>query len=256
LAIATDMSARDVSSVAVIAEAGAYGEGLFETFNETYDGFVRLDTFRDANQRAQAIVSAGASGADEVLFIASAQSDVELFLRNLESNAPYDDKGIFLTDSAATQSVLGQTPVDVVPRVRGTRPSQLTVDDFVYGVFRSSYRAEYDADVGDFSFAAHSYDAAWITMLGIAWAELAEGRVTGPGIARGARHLSEGTPTDLSPSKWLGAVQSFREGTGVNVRGTSGELDYASETEETSAPIDVWSLQLEDGTPVLTVIHD
>jgi branched-chain amino acid transport system substrate-binding protein len=83
LAIATDMSARDVSSVAVIAEAGAYGEGLFETFNETYDGFVRLDTFRDANQRAQAIVSAGASGADEVLFIASAQSDVELFLRNL-----------------------------------------------------------------------------------------------------------------------------------------------------------------------------
>ena len=150
--------------------------------------------------------------------------------------------------------MLDQTPLDVVPRVRGSRPSQLTSQDFVFGVFDSSYEAEYGASAESFSFAAHSYDAAWVSMLGSAWALLEEGEVSGRGIARGARQLSRGEPTDFSPSKWNGVLQAFREGESINARGTSGELDYAPDTEETSAPIDIWSLSLDDeGKPALVV---
>ncbi len=80
----------------------------------------------------------------------------------------------------------------------------------------------------------------WIAALGTAWATLQDGSITVLDIANGARHLSEGEELILTPSLWNGALQRFRAGQGVDIRGASGALDYQPESEETSAPFDVW----------------
>jgi hypothetical protein len=163
----------------------------------------------------------------------------------LEAAATIDgfaDKSIFLTDSAATSDALRSAPRDLLERVRGTRPSPLGTEDLVNGNFIASYATEYDEDSTEFSFTAHSYDMTWIVALGSAWALLQEGSLSGENIARGVRRLSEGEEVELAPSNWDDVLDAFAEGRSVDVRGASGALDYSSEDEETTAPVEIWTI--------------
>src|SRR5690606_10246998 len=231
---------RGVASVSVISQTGAYGEGLRAVFERSFPAAFDLYVFSNVNQPSEAITLAGNGPAQEVLFIASTQDDVVTFLTAAATNAGYASKTLFLTDSAATQDTLDRAPPALFPKIRGTRPRPLDTRDTVYGNFVASYAAEYQADVTQFSFTSHAYDMTWITALGAAWAALQEGEITGRNIARGARRLSQGEELILTPSLWNGALQRFRAGRGVNIRGASGALDYLPENEETSAPFDVW----------------
>ena len=239
-AIATDMVARGISNVSVISQTGAYGEGLRAVFEGIFPSTFDLYVFSNVNQLSEAITLAGNGPAQEVLFIASTQDDVVTFLTAAATNAGFASKTLFLTDSAATQDTLDRGPTQLFSKIRGTRPRPLDTRDTVYGNFVASYAAEYQDDATQFSFTSHAYDMTWITALGAAWAALQEGEISGLNIARGARRLSEGEELILTPSLWNGALQRFRAGQSVNIRGASGALDYLPESEETSAPFDVW----------------
>jgi branched-chain amino acid transport system substrate-binding protein len=251
--IADDMATRGVEKVTVIAQSGAYGEGLSEIFNAHFKGEIDLRVFSNKNQLTEAITEAGNSSAPEVLFIASAQEDVITFMSAAGTIAGYADKRIFLTDSAATADTLANTPASLFGKVRGTRPSQLGTRDTVYGTFVASYSAEFQQDVQRLSFTAQAYDMTWVAMLGTAWALLREDGITGRNIGRGARHLSGGEAFTLTPSKWGGMVQRMRSGSGVDIRGASGRLDYDPNTEETRAPIDVWTIDHTGSEPKIMV---
>lgn len=239
-AIAADMVARNVSNVSVISQTGAYGEGLRNVFERAFPGTFELSVFSNVNQLSEAITAAGNGPNPEVLFIASTQDDVVTFLTAAATNPGFATKNVFLTDSAATQDTLDRGPPELFPRIRGTRPRPLDERDTVYGNFVASYAAEYQSDAKQFSFTSHAYDMTWITALGTAWALLQEGTLTGQNIAKGARRLSAGEELSLTPSLWNGALQRFRAGQSINIRGASGALDYLPESEETSAPFDVW----------------
>jgi branched-chain amino acid transport system substrate-binding protein len=252
-AIASDMGRRGVAKVAVIAQSGSYGEGLSEIFNAHFGGEIDLRVFSNPNQLTEAIIAAGNSNATEVLFIASAQEDVITFMSAAGTIAGYGDKRIFLTDSAATNDTLANTPPSLFPKVRGTRPSQLSTRDTVYGTFVASYSAEFQQDVQRISFTAQAYDMTWVAMLGTAWALLREDGISGRNIARGARRLSGGEEFALTPSKWGGMLQRMRSGSGFDIRGASGALDYDPNTEETRAPIDVWTIDTTGAEPSIIV---
>lgn len=247
--IALDMTARGITSVAVIAQSGAYGEGLRDEFQKAFSQTPELRVFSNVNQLSEAITAVGSGSAQEVLFIASAQDDVVTFLNAAATNAGFASKSIFLTDSAATQDTLDRGAAALFPRIRGTRPRPLDTSDTVTSTFVASYAAEYGSDVQPFSFTAHAYDMTWMTALGASWALLQEGALTGVNIAKGLRHVSSGEALALIPSAWGAALQRFRSGESIDIRGASGRLDYEPTTEETSGPIDVWTIDTSASPP-------
>jgi branched-chain amino acid transport system substrate-binding protein len=238
--IAEDMTARAVSDVLVIAQKGAYGEGLSTIFRQAFAGKSDLRVFGTENERDAAVTEGGSVAATEVLFISSIQADVIAFLKAAGQNAGYQTKTFFLTDSAANKEVIDQAPTAILERIRGTRPTPVDTRDPVFANFLGSYVSEYSEDVTAFSFTAHTYDASWLVFYGSAWSSIQEHDITGLGIARGLRKLSDGREFNIQPLTWGSIVEAFRSGGGINVRGASGLLDYDSTTEETSAPIQVW----------------
>jgi branched-chain amino acid transport system substrate-binding protein len=246
--IAEDLLARQVRQVALIREAGAYGEGLARVFTELFTaagGAVQVAAIADGTQIQAATAVAAAGPAPEVLFISSQQDWVVKFLRAARGQAGFERKSIFLTDAAANQAVLDGVPdaSGLFARVRGTRPAPRLASDYVYASFVANYRAEYhDQDPTAAAFSAHAYDAAWVVLYGTAWSLLQEHGISARGTGRGLRHLSAGAPTPIIPASWLGVVAAFRGGQSVNVSGASGELDFDPLTREVTAPLEVWTI--------------
>lgn len=252
--IAGDMAMRGVGRVAVIAQEGAYGSGLADVFMaETSAEVTRLD-FASSSARDEAATTAGSGAFEEVLFISSQTSDVVAFLLFADAFAGFDDKTLFVTDSAANEDLLvdAAAAAESFGRLRGTRPAPQS--GLVYDAFLGSFAAAFGGDdASRFSFTAHAYDAAWLVLLGASWASLQEDAVTGSTIARGMRRLSGGTPLPLRSDSWAAARDRFRLGERVDVTGASGELDFDPQTEETSAPIEVF--RISDGGDALEAIY-
>ncbi len=240
--IADDLAARNINDVFLIAQKGAYGEGLATVFQQSFKGNVTLRVFGSENERTALVTEGAASPATEVLFISSTQADVVAFLNAAEQNPGYATKTFFLTDSAANKEVIDGSPPALYDRIRGSRPSPVNAMDPVFNNFRGSYASEYSEDVTAFSFTAHMYDAAWLVFYGSASSLFSQSAVTGQGIAQGLRKLSSGKAFDVQPLFWGGILETLRSGAKVNVRGASGDLDYDPTTEETSAPIQVWTI--------------
>lgn len=246
-AIVSDMADRSLTDVAVIYQEGAYGEGLADEFSELFSGNVSRHPFASDSQRSEEIQRVSTSSATEVLFVSSDNADVIAFLNAVATNDNYDGKTLFLTDAAASQDVVEASPSEVFSRIRGTRPAPLDTSNFVYGTFVTAYTSEYTGeDVTQFSFTAHSYDAAWLAFLGSARAVLSKD-AGGPGVARGLRRLSSGSSYELTASNWPDMVADLRAGVAIDVSGASGDLDFDAATEELTAPIEVWVVRDDGG---------
>lgn len=249
--VAVDMLARKTANVAVIYATGSYGEGLAQVFTAEFaargGGTVTLHAFSDATERAVALAAAAAAAPDEVLFIAAESADVSAFLNAAAVQPAYADLPIFLTDSARDEEVLQDTyatAFSLFDQVRGTAPSVPQGD--VYAFFSGAYSAEFAPDVAtDSVYTAHAWDAAWLAIYGVAWAAANEDAITGTGIARGLRQLSAGTYIPINPTNWTEVRARFDEGAPVDVTGASGPLDFDPDTEETTASIDVWEIDVD-----------
>jgi branched-chain amino acid transport system substrate-binding protein len=243
-----------VDSVAIIYVDDAYGSGLFETIANLFQaagGTVRAFPFvlENSGQPGQLLgeAVANASGAgssfQEVVFASSDPDDYIRFLNAIKDLRAFDGKGIMLPAEAVNAKVLAEADSSRFSQVRGTRPKPLDpTRDLVYQRFLTSYQVAFDEDVSDDSFTANAHDAGWFLAFGAAWALLQEGELTGVNMARGLRQLSAGTPAEVGSNGWTTVLQQFTEGKPVNIVGASGALDFDGTTEETSTPIEVWSI--------------
>lgn len=259
-AMAQFMSEQGIGSVAVIYQSGAYGEGLADVFNSEFSalgGSVDLYYFEDDNQRDEAVVDAGASSVDEVLFIASEQSDVQAFLLGAASRSEdYADKGIFLPDAAYYIALFEETLSSagaVFPQVLGSRPTVDTTTT-AYALFSTAYLATYQVDPSGSAYPAYAYDASWLLIYGTAWATYQEDGITGLNMARGLRQVSAGNEIEIKPSTWPTVQASFEAGSPVDVIGASGSLNYDPSTGETTAPIEIWSVSCGSSTCEFTTV--
>jgi ABC-type branched-subunit amino acid transport system substrate-binding protein len=252
-AVVADMRARMISRVAVLYEAGTFGEGFAQSFAEQYAGpgvTVTTTPFMGA-QLGDGIARIGASDAEEVLFI-SANTPVFVAFLNGAAATPslldqYRNRNLFLSASGYHQMVLtgaSATAQQLFPRVRGTRPAPANGTQ-LYNAFAADYMLQYGASADLAAYTSTSYDGAWLLLYGIAWSHYStNGQITGLGIARGLRHVSSGRAVELRPATWLTAVDAFRTGQSVNVAGASGALDFDPATEETSGPVELWRMQM------------
>lgn len=246
--VAADMLARHTRYVSVLYGTGSYGEGLAGVFNTAFKaggGTVSLHPFTDATTRDVAIGTVAGSQPDEVLFISAEGRDVAAFLNGAAVLREYDGLPLFLTDTARDADVLAASSASasaLFDQVRGTAPA--VPAGKVYNFFSGAYSSAYAPDAAsDSVYTAHSWDAAWLAIYGVAWSADNEGGISGTGIARGLRHLSAGTEVWISPTSWTQVRAQFEAGAPVDVWGASGPLDYDPDTEETTAAIDVWVIE-------------
>ena len=59
------------------------------------------------------------------------------------------------------------------------------------------------------------------------------------------RRMSEGVEIPLRRGTWEAGLQSLTDFGTIDVVGSSGLLDYDPNTEETFAPIDVWTIAMD-----------
>ncbi len=244
--IAADIAGR-TDEVAIIFRADTYGQGLVDAFDLAWGQGAAHFSYDTDTQLIDAVTSVGAGEAREVLFISSEKADILAFLNAAATLEGYEDLGIFLTDGAYDTSLLAELggAAHLFDQIRGTRPAPPAGE--VYDAFAAAFAAAYQgAAAGGSGFTAHAYDAGWLAIYGAAWSTLQEGGLSGLGMARGLRRVSEGSSVAVRASSWGLVQDTFERGEGVDVIGASGPLDYDPITGETQGPIDVWAVD-EDG---------
>lgn len=256
----------DSQRVAIIYQTGPYGEGLADEFIADYavdDHTVDRWLFENDTQRDNAVneVAALDTPPGAVLFISSDVSDVVKFL-NAAGFRPgiFADVPIYLADAARDQELLDQTRdtagSDLWMHIRGTAPAVPEGD--VYDSFAAAYYTTYPGQsADDSSYSAYSYDAAWLAIYGAAWSLSQDGTITGLGMAAGLHQISDPNYTpelEVKPLNWGTVRTKFAAGTAINVVGASGHLDYDDSDEETTAPIDIWDIEIleydDGGEPI------
>ena len=230
--IVQDLEARSVTDVIVVAQDGAYGDGLVALLSADFPD-AEVVRFATEGQLGGALGVVSDSAAEEVIFISSATDDTVSFLTAAAADPTLDDKRFFLTDAAANEDLLVGLPegdTDLYARIRGTRPA---TDPDLADDFARRYRIAFgESDVDALSFTTHAYDAGWLALYGASWALLQEGGVSPRGVARGLRQVSGGAELDVGELSWTQVVDAFAAGESVDVSGASGALDYDPATEE------------------------
>lgn len=229
--IAADLASRDVMRVALIAQRGAYGDGLVELLNERLDD-IEIVRFETAGQLSGAVSAVASGDAEEIIFVSSATADAVSFASAVATDGAFTTRRFFFTDAAANEDLLRGLPASLRARVRGTRPA---LDTVLAVEFERRYRVTYGQNnVDALSFTAHAYDAGWLALYALTWAVFQEPIIDARGIGRGLRRLSSGPDIAAQETSWPDAVEHLREGRSIDVRGASGALDYDPDTEERS----------------------
>lgn len=245
-----------VTNVAVVNEKGPYGDSLAAVFSAGFARDGRTVTpfpYATTSERDAAVVGAGAAGAKVVLFFSSQTADSIAFLNAAQSLPSYATTTLFLADSAANKDLLGgaSSAAAVFPRVVGSRPA--VPQGPTFELFKTSFSAAFRQDPNTFSFVPHSYDAAWLVFYGTAHALRRDKRLSGVGIARGLRSVSdESDEVSVSPANWTRISDALGGGGSVNLVGASGSLDFDALTEETTGLVDIWKIS-GDGKSIESV---
>lgn len=246
--IVGDIQRRGSVSVAVIYLTNTYGQGLADGISAGIST-ATLYPFENSNDLTAAISDVGVAGVDEVVFISSEPADVSGFLNGAAASELYAHTAIFLTDAARDAAVLedASNAVALFPNVRGTVPIADPGSAALVSTFNSAYSQRYGEDASLDGFNTFSYDAAWLTLYGIAWADAQESGQSGLGIAKGLRHVSEGPEVLVRAASWSDVVEAFGRGESIDVKGASGNLDFDATTGETVTPIAIWTLVQNSG---------
>lgn len=254
-----DLATRGVSSVAVIAQRGAYGDALSQLVVSGYetagDGTIEVFSYQDTPFAAVADVADGAF--EEVVFISSDIQDYLDFFTaavgNAELESTYASMGILLPDAAYNTALLDLDPGGADPaailfgNVRGTRYKPASGS--IFNTFAASFFTRYGEDPEESGFTVHSYDATWLIFYAMVWAHYNEGDLGGQALARGLRKISDANAETIAvrPDGWPSVLEAFEAGRTINLEGGSGRLDYDPATEETTAAVEIWGIA-DDGS--------
>ncbi len=248
--------------VAVVYQTGPYGSGLAEAFLDNFvatGGAATAYEFDSETAIGVAIDELASVGTyEEVFFISSEVSDIIYFLNSLSTRSQFDVPGfgIFLADGAADIQLIEETSdaTGLYDQIRGSRPS--VPPSAIYDSFAGSYFSAYGDYAEDSIYTAYAYDASWLAMYAVAWSTFNEGGLSGTGMARGMRKVSQGIDVEIRPTGWATATAAFEEAQGIDVVGVSGELDYDPVDEETTSPIEIWAINAgRDGFDVIDTVY-
>jgi branched-chain amino acid transport system substrate-binding protein len=250
-----------IANAGVIYSTGSYGEGLLAVFRATLEelgGDATSYSYDEGEVPPTEVVErAGRGGHGAVVFIGLPDS-VPAFLDAAVGATEYTSGNlrVVLADGGHSSSIYNDDPdayAALIPYIVGTSPTVIR-DSTAFEGFESEYGTAYEElspDAG--SYPAYAFDASWLMITAVTWSVLQEGEVTPTGVGRGMRNIS--APLDvgqvdlnLTTTSWEENIRTaFSQGRAVNVTGATGPLDYDETTGETSAPVEVWTIEDRGG---------
>jgi len=253
LAVEDALRAESITTISVIAKQNdTYAQGLSLRVRDLAGpaGITVVESVAYATPDDIASAATDALGAsappETVIFLSSQVAEAAAFLDATASISGYDGVSILFTDAAANGDLFVMT-TDGAARfgqVFATRPS--APDTIVTEEFDSNFEAAFGDSPFPFSFAAHTYDATVLVLLGAGFSLGDRGEVTADGIAQGILRMSNigQAETRLVGTSFIPVIEQIRaSGDTVNVVGASGPLDFDPTTEElTSATYDLLSI--------------
>lgn len=252
--IASDIIARDGAGVGILYADDPYGTGLRDVLVEQLESHPVVDTrFSSATRIPDILLDFSDDGRiTDVVTISSRLSDVVAAVNSWAIIDRLDTRTLYFPDVGSASEVLDAiVATGIEDQVRGTRP--VPPDGRIFEAFRASFAAEYRGrSIAPDGFSAYAYDAMWVALYGAAWAHFQGDIRSGDDLSRGIRRLSQGEPVDVRSLNWLRVQTLFEAGEPIDIRGASGELDFDSETGDTTGPIEVWTVDVVGGLPIIT----
>jgi branched-chain amino acid transport system substrate-binding protein len=242
--------------VAVIYQNDAYGSGLQQVFRDQFtliDGAHEVGGFSfeiGEADLANALTNAAGFGPDAVMVISSDATRTVSVLEAAQGHVALQGRPYFLTDGSKDAAVLlsaANSPgvKGVVVGVIGTAPA--SPSGSAYQTFADSLQNQFGRDASQFSFVAHSYDAAYVGSYGIVFAHVVPAFDAFP-VVDGLSRLSAGLAINVGPNDFQAAVTTLTSpGGSIDIAGTSGPLNFDAALGEAPGDIEIWSVCDPDG---------
>lgn len=234
---------QPADKLSVLAVQSPYGEGLVNALGKVLKDRMVPHTFGSDGKGIAAAVGAAAGDGSKALVVIGS-SDQLVQVANARASQPsLASLPLFSADGACEGDVL-QKPVQAgasLGSLQCTRPGQAPTE--AYKLFSARFKAKFDqVDPAQSGFTQHAYDATYCLALAYAYALRAGGpaQVTGAAIAEGLRKLSAGQSYELKPNDIAKMTSALAKGTGINIEGTSGPLDFNADTGEAPSDYAVW----------------
>ncbi|MCA9692853.1 MAG: ABC transporter substrate-binding protein [Nannocystaceae bacterium] len=249
------------SNVVVLHVDDEFGRGLAQTLQTSLaelGGQAALYPYTNTADVTSKTIDLEVLEWDELVFVAAAVEEVVAFIDaagtriSMDAGSVYATRPLLLSDAASNDSVISGTistpgvkELFMAGLIRIVVPA---ADDSTttFSKFFASMQSEYDLPAGAESYSAQTYDAAWMALYGVAWAQYQhDGDFSGDNIARGLRKLTaEGVAiTSVEPTNWEYVRGEFKAGRAINIQGATGDLDYDPVTEETQTELAVKTIQ-------------
>lgn len=238
--LAKVIEATGATSVAIVARADDYGQGLAQALADSLEGVEVLynETYDPAATNYDAEVNAMIATNADAYALVSFEEGAQIIAGLLEGGV--SPTAIFGTDGTASgdlwEAVDPNNPA-VIEGMRGTRPGGTASEDFL-ALFKATTGLE------DTTFAAQAYDCTNLILL----SALAANSANGADIAAKMIEVSSGgTPC----SSYAECADLLAAGEDIDYVGASGSADLDDNGEPASAEYEVWEVGA-DGS--LTVI--
>jgi ABC-type branched-subunit amino acid transport system substrate-binding protein len=162
---------------------------------------------------------------------------------------------LLMTDSAKKPSLWGQLAGNyaVMTRVRGTGPANPDFSDpsgKAFAVLQTNYKSAFGEDPAETAFVGNAYDAFYVAAF--ATLSLPADKRDGPRVVANLARMSDhgaGAVT-IGPNNINTGVTPLQMGATVDLVGTSGPIDFNSDGDVVSAPIEKWSVDTSGTTPM------
>ena len=229
--------------VTVLAVQSPYGEGLIDALGKALGKRMEAHTFFSDGKGIEAAVQAAANDNSKAIVVVG-DSDQLAQIANARADKPaLSALPLFTADGACEGSVLQKTVKAgaSLASLKCTRPGQSPTDE--YNLFVKRFAAKFNgADAQQSGFTQPAYDAMYCVALAYAYATRAGGPpiVTGKALAEGLAKLSSGEQLSIKPNDISKMIGKLAAGTGIDIKGTSGPLDFNDQTGEAPSDYSVW----------------
>lgn len=236
-----------IDVVAVVYIQDAYGEGLTDVFRARF-GVDRTAPFPfDASTDDGALADHVAASDPDAILVVSVEAARTVSILGALASRGLTSKKYFFTDGSKDPVALLDPSLPpavrtILESARGTAPAAPKGKD--YELFETNLFKDFELVADQYAFLAQSYDATYVAAYGAVRAASASARFDGRDVAEGLAHLASGAPIRVGPLDWPAGKSKLGGDPGeIDVRGTSGDLDFDPATGEAPGPIEVWAIQ-------------
>jgi len=232
------------AKIAVLAVQSPYGDGLVDSLNKQLGSRLKVHTFgTDGKGLTTAVQAAATDGAQAIIIVGTSAFVAKIVNERMVLPA-LATLPLFLADGACDSDLMAQKflPGAEIAGTHCTRPG--APKSSIYNEFKERYKQKFGADPVASSYTQHSYDVMYCLALAHAWAlgKQGAGKVNGPALAEGLKHLSKDQQYSFKPSEITAMISTLGKGLDINATGASGPLDFNPETGEAPSAYQYWTL--------------